>query len=225
MTAIAIVVAVVCALLAYLLVEADRKNSKLVAENSQLKGLMEAMQEITDKAVGAQKEQASKDTEAKQKPVTVDSIRTALRFNGFSPEVPDASNWGTIFFKDGETTLRINAENLPFIGIEVGFALEKPKDETLLRQAATDVTSRMYIGKAYITENAEAVIFSAEMFLDSYVHLRDNLKQYIGILHSANDRFFETYNALTVKKKEEREAVFSGTSFIQDSTPSSKVQS
>ena len=78
---------------------------------------------------------------------------------------------------------------------------------------------------AYVTENAEAVIFSAETLLDSYVHLRDNLKQYIGILHSANDRFFETYNALTVKKKEEREAVFSGTSFIQDSTPSSKVQS
>lgn len=225
MTAIAIVVALVCALLAYLLVEEDKKNSKLVVENSQLKGRMEAMQEITDKAVASQKEQASEDIEAKQKPVTVDSIRTALRFNGFSPEVPDASNWGTIFFKDGDTTLRINAENLPFIGIEVGFALEKPKDETLLRQAATDVTSRMYIGKAYVTENAEAVIFSAETLLDSYVHLRDNLKQYIGILHSANDRFFETYNALTEKKKEEREAVFSGTSFIQDSTPSSKVQS
>lgn len=225
MTIIAIVITLVCALLAYLLVKKGKKDSMLVLENNQLKGRVDALQEITDKVVASQKALTNEDAEAKQKPVTVDSIRTALRFNGFSPEVPDANNWSTVFFKDGDTTLRINADNMPFIAIEVGFGLEKPKDEALLKQAAADITSHMYIGKAYITDNAETVIFSAEVLLDSYVHLRDNLKQYIGILRSANDRFFETYNILTEKKKEEREAIFSGNSFIQDSTHSSKVQS
>jgi hypothetical protein len=224
MLAIIFVLALVCALLAYLLIGKDKKNSKLLVENSALNSRLETLKEISDIAVADSKNVVLEDSDARQKPLDIASVRTALRFNGFTPEIPDTNEPNVVLFKEGNTQLRFNAQNLPFVSLEVGFGLDNTKDEALLRQAASEVTSHMYIGKVEIVDNAEAIIFSAEFLCDSYVYLRDNFKQYLGILHSANDRFFEVYNILTEKQKEEREAVFSGRSFVQ-SSQQNKVQS
>ena len=92
-------------------------------------------------------------------------------------------------------------------------------------QAAADVTSRMFIGKAYIMGDAEAIIFSVELLCDSYMHLRNNIKQYLDILSDINKRFYEAHEALKERRKEEREAVFSGNCYVQDSPAAHKVQS
>lgn len=92
-------------------------------------------------------------------------------------------------------------------------------------QAAADVTSQMFIGKAYIMGDAEAIIFSVELLCDSYMHLRNNLKQYLDILSDINKRFYEAHEALKERQKEEREAVFSGNCFVRDSPEVNKVQS
>jgi hypothetical protein len=73
--------------------------------------------------------------------------------------------------------------------------------------------------------DAEAIIFSVELLCDSYMHLRNNLKQYLDILSDINKLFYEAHEALKERQKEEREAVFSGNCFVRDSPEVNKVQS
>lgn len=212
----------VCAVLAYLLVSEFKKRSNLLEEYCEIK----ARQELAAEAASKHPE-FKEDAEAREKPVSVESIRTALRFNGISPEIPDTHEPDIVHFKIGDTKFRINAEHLPFMSIEVGYGLKnEPKEDTaLMYQAAADVTSRMFIGKAYIMGDAEAIIFSVELLCDSYMHLRNNLKQYLDLLSDINKRFYEAHEALKERRKEEREAVFSGNCFVQDSPAAHKVQS
>ena len=215
--------AVTCFVLAYLLYSENDKRTKLFENYCEIK----ARQEIAAEAADSRRAEISDDTEARKKPMSVDSIRTALRFNGISPEIPDTHEPDIIHFKIGDTKYRINAEHLPFMSIEVGYGLRnEPKEETaLMYQAAADVTSQMFIGKAYILGDAEAIIFSVELLCDSYMHLRNNLKLYLDILSDINKRFYEAFEALKERRKEEREAVFSGNCFVQDSPAAHKVQS
>lgn len=214
--------AVFCAVLAYLLVNEFKKRSNLLEEYCEIK----ARQDLAAEAEFKHPE-IKEDADARQKPMSVESIRTALRFNGISPEIPDTHEPGIVHFSIGDTKFRINAEHLPFMSIEVGYGLKnEPKEDTaLMYQAAADVTSRMFIGKAYIMGDAEAIIFSVEFLCDSYMHLRNNLKQYLDILSDINKRFYEAHEALKERRKEEREAVFSGNCYVQDSPAAHKVQS
>ena len=214
--------AVACAVLAFLLVNEFKKRSNLLEEYCEIK----ARQDLAAEAASRHPE-INEDAEAREKPVSVESIRTALRFNGISPEIPDMQEPEIVHFTIGDTKYRINGEHLPFMSIEVGYGLKTaPKeDSAILYQAAADVTSRMFIGKAYIMGDAEAIIFSAELLCDSYMHLRNNLRQYLDILSDVNKRFYEAQEALKERRKEEREAVFSGNCFVQDSPAAHKVQS
>ena len=211
---------IVCAVLAYLLVSEFKKRTNLLEEYCEIK----ARQDLAAEADTRHPED-NEDVEARQKPISVDAIRTALRFNGISPEIPDTHEPNVIHFKIEDTYFRINAEHLPFVSIEVGYSLKKePKEDTsLMYQAAMDVTSQMFIGKAYIMGDAEAIIFSVELLCDSYMHLRNNLKQYLDLLSDINKRFYEAHEALKERRKEEREAVFSGNCFVQESPAAHKV--
>lgn len=207
-------------------------NGRLTRHNAlldkQVKDLQNLVSAIEPEPV-QEASPASEPAEAEQaeKPITVESIRTALRFNGISPEIPDTHEPGIVHFSIGDTKFRINAEHLPFISIEVGYGLrnEPLGDTTLMYQAAAEVTSRMFIGKAYIMGDAEAIIFSVELLCDSYMHLRNILKQYLDILSDINKRFYEVHEALKERQKEEREAVFSGNCFVRDFPEVNKVQS
>ena len=95
----------------------------------------------------------------------------------------------------------------------------------LLENAASQITSCMYIGKAFLTENADGVIFSTEMICDSYVHLRDNLKHYLAIINDTKNHFFDTYSSLKEKREAEMKALLSGNDFSQSTASKSKVQS
>ena len=210
--------AVVCAVLAYLLYSGEKKRTKLFEDYCEMKARMELKTE-------AKQQDIEKDTEARQKPLSVESIRTALRFNGISPEIPDTHEPAVVHFEMNNTKFRINTEHLPYLSIEVGYGLsEPPKYKELLYSSAADVTARMYIAKAYIMGDAEVVIFSTEMLCDSYTHFRNNLKQYLDILDEIKKAFHESYEALKEKLTKDQEDVFSGKSYI-NRRPRSKVQS
>ena len=98
-------------------------------------------------------------------------------------------------------------------------------DVTHHHRAAGEVTQNLIIGKAYVVGEGNGVVFSAEFIGDSYVYFRDNLKQLLTVLQEAQQRFFQTLDSLKKKREEEREAVFSGKCFVQDSAVARKVQS
>lgn len=183
-----------------------RQNALLDKQANDLRDLVSAIGSEPDQEISTSPEPA--ETDQAEKPLTIESIRNALRFNGFSPEIPDTHEPYVVHFNIGDTKYRLNAEHLPFLSIGVGYGLgnEPKEDVALMRQAAADVTSRMFIGKAYILGDAEAIIFSVEMLCDSYMHLRNNLKQYLDILSEIYKRFYEAHEALKKRRKEEREA-------------------
>ena len=201
-----------------------RQNALLDKQANDLRDLVSAIESEPDQEISTSSEPA--ETDQAEKPLTVESIRTALRFNGFSPEIPDTHEPGIIYIKNDNISCRVVATHLPFISLEAGFKLDEPQeDQALLHRAAGEVTQNLIIGKAYVVGEGNGVVFSAEFIGDSYVYFRDNLKQLLTVLQEANKRFFQTLDSLKKRREEEREAVFSGNCFVQDSAVAHKVQS
>lgn len=226
MVSISIILVLLCIVLSCFLLFEGREKAKLAELYGVMRGRVEAHEEAAEKAASSESEQKEEDHLASSKPLSTTSVRTALRFNGFSPETGDSSEPNIIYFKIGDTSYRANADHLPLLSLEVGHRLDEPKENIdLLCEAASEVTSKMYVAKACIAgEDAEVVIISAEFICDTYTYLRDNLKEYLHLVRDAHKRFFGTYESLKQKRKDEREAVFSGRSFIPHSTQN-KVQS
>lgn len=166
--------------------------------------------EDTAKKHQTEADKEEEDKEFAKKPVTIESVRTALRYNGYSPEIVDThlDDWQIVKFKINETLFRIDTSRLPFLIMELGYRLN-PVDEQveLMRRAAAEVSAGIFIAKVNILENGQAVVFNVEFISDSYHHLRDNFRQYLEIIIEAHKRFFETYDML----KEEREKILQAT--------------
>lgn len=226
MIIVAIILAGVCALLATVLMRGEKKNTALLAENNQLKGRVDTMREAALKAEAKEKAEARGNEDASVKPLSVQSIRTALRFNGFSPEITDTSEPDIVKFDYEDTHIRIEGGHLPYLSISAVFALNKPEEnKALLQRAADEIVSRMFVGKAFLIDDGNAVVFSVE-FIADYMYLRNNLKEYVRIMMETARRFYETYDQLKGQQKKDQDAVFSGESFIQDSqSKSKKIQS
>ena len=192
-----------------------RKNALLEKQVHDLQELVSAVNPDSEQEPSL--EQGEFGDNLAEKPVTVESIRTALQFNGISPEPPGSDDRSIILFTVGETHFRIVATNLPFLSIEMGFYLDRDKEDlSLLRQGAAEITASTFIGKACIVGNGEAIIYSTELLCDSYAHFRDNLKQYLHILHDTYTKVHDTYDKLKEQKKADMEAVFSGRGFIRE---------
>lgn len=144
------------------------------------------------------------DAEEAKAPLTVDSVRTALRKNGFHPEGPDANpeERQLLAFNIQDTRFHVDVTRLPFLSLELGYSLDPAtEDIDLLYKAAYEVTSGIFVGKAVILGEGQAVLFQAEMMCDSYVHLRDNFKRYLDIVIETQKRFYDTYQKLKDEKK------------------------
>ena len=159
------------------------------------------------KAVSDKKE----DKEVVKKPLNAESVRIALRYNGFSTEIVDThlEDWQTVRFKVEETFFRIDTARLPFMTLEVGFRMGKDEDVDLMERAARDVTAGIFVGKANVLRGEEesAIVFQADFIADTYLYFRDNFKEYLNIVIETHKRFFDTYNNLKEEKKKELDQV------------------
>ena len=226
MTIIATILALACALLAALLQRGEKRNTALLAENNQLRGRVDTMREAALRAEAKEKAEVQENEDASVKPLSVQSIRTALRFNGYSPEITDTSEPDIVRFDHNDTHVRIDGSHLPCLSISACFALREPEENmALLQQAADEVVSRMFVGKAFLVDEGKAVVFSVE-FIADYMYLRNNLRDYMRILMDTGYRFYESCDQLKGRQKKDQEAVFSGESFIQGpQSKSKKIQS
>ena len=146
-----------------------------------------------------------------RKPLNTESVRIALRYNGFSPEISgtDLDDWETVRFKVEDTFFRIDTSHLPFLTLELGFRMAKEEDVDLMYRAAREVTVGIFIGKVNILRGEEesAVVFQAEFIADGYLYFRDNFKEYLNIVIETHKRFFDTYNNLKEEKKKDLDLV------------------
>lgn len=150
--------------------------------------------------------ETSSQEKAKNKQVTLESVRLAVRYNGFSPEIIDthANGWTIVSFKVEDTIIRIDTSRLPYLVFQLVYSFKlEDYDTELLSCAASEVTSRMLIGKVVLNLENKLLSFDAEMLCHSYQQLRDDFKGYLNILFETQTHFTETYERL----KEEKEKV------------------
>ena len=167
----------------------------------------------------ADKEEAEK--EVAKKPVTIESVRIALRYNGYSPEIVDTylDDWQIVKFKINDTLFRIDTSRLPFLTLELGYKLNPEEEEVeLMRRAAAEVSAGIFIAKVNIHGDGNAVVFNVEFICDNYLHLREYFKQYLEIIIEAHKRFFETYDKMKEEKKKLLEAAQSFKPSITESS-------
>ena len=164
-----------------------------------------------------------------RKPLTAESVRTALRYNGFSPEIVDThlDDWQAVRFKVEETFFRIDTSRLPLLTLETGFRMDKDEDVELMERAAREVTAGIFVGKAKVLRGEEesAVVFQAEFIAVSYLYFRDSFKEYLNIVIETHKRFYETYENLKEEKKKELDQVDRVINQVRSGTESKKVMS
>ncbi len=223
-----IILATLLVAMVILLALEDRKSDRLLAEKAVLQKQADDLRDVItavhkDDEAREKAEESDEPSVDCQKPLTVESIRTALRFNGYSPGTPDPDAPEDVIFKKDEFNIRIMTARLPFVSIISGCPLDKIEASlSLLQKAAEEVTKRMYIGKVFLTDDEELVLFSVEFLSDSYVQFRDRLNDYLQIVTDTGVHFFDAVKRLEMDAKKERESVFSGESFLQAAQANSK---
>ena len=182
---------------------------------------------LEDKAKAASDKKEEK--ESVKRPLNAESVRIALRYNGFSPEIVDThlNDWQAVRFKVEETFFRIDTSRLPLTTLEMGFRMDKDEDVDLMERAAREVTAGIFVGKANILRGEEesAVVFQAEFIADSYLYFRDNFKEYLNIVIETHKRFYETYDNLKEEKKKELDQVDRVINQVRSGKESKKVMS
>ena len=164
-----------------------------------------------------------------KKPLNLESVRIALRYNGFSPEIQSTNldDWQTVKFKIEGTPFRIDTSRLPFLTLDMGFRMGKEEDIDLMYRVAREVTTGIFVGKVSIlrSEEESAVLFQAEFIADGYLYFRDNFKQYLDIVIETQKRFFDIYNKLKEEKAKELEQVDQMMTQTRSGSDSKKVLS
>lgn len=166
-------------------------------------------------------ERMETDKEAEKKHLSIESVRIALRYNGYTPEIngTNVDDWQVVNFKINDTSFRIDTSRLPFLTLQLGYRLDPDKEDVeLMRRAAAEVTGGIFIAKVNIHGEGQGVVFSAELLCDNYIHLRDNLKRYLEIVIESHRRFFELYESMKEEKRKVLEAAQSFKSAMGDNS-------
>lgn len=135
--------------------------------------------------------------------VTLAHILSALRYNGFAPELEDLYHDGTrtIKFKQNIMLFRIDTTQLPYLSLGTACQIDPTKEDMdLLCQAAREVTENTFMSKVFVWEKEQLIGFQVEMFCDSYMYFRDNLKLFMDNITRTCGRYFETYDKLKEEK-------------------------
>ncbi|MBR5175074.1 MAG: hypothetical protein IKW89_03975 [Bacteroidales bacterium] len=195
---------------------ANRANKTLEGKVDSLQKTMDGalvrvmrMEESMKMAKRDEAEKVESDKEAEKKHLSIESVRIALRYNGYSPDIngTNLDDWQIVNFKIEDTLFRIDTSRLPFLTLELGYRLDPEKEDVeLLRRAAAEVTGGIFIAKVNIHGEGQGVVFCAEFICDNYIHLRDNLKRYLEIVIEAQRRFFDTYEKMKTEKQKVLEA-------------------
>ena len=165
---------------------------------------MPAPQEATDK-----KEEivAVPDSET-TKPVTIESVRTALRYNGISPEILDTHDPSSVRFTFNELKYRLNLERLPFASIQLIFGIDKEDDADLMKEVAQQVSLRSYGASVFVIPEDSCYFICMDFYADTYLDLRNNIRFFLGAVENTCRYFHERYGKFKEqKKKSSQEAI------------------
>lgn len=202
---------VVCVILLVMLSVKDNKNTALVAENSLMKGRMEALQE---KSVQAE-------PVVMNDPLSPDGIEEAVRHMGY---VPDKSENWVRFMVAGEPYY-VETERLPSVFLIRQFSVDtKEWEMDLLKHAAHLMSDELIMVKATFDEDEQGTglrFFVAALDANN-ASFRENLPKYLSIIEDGRRKMHEIYEQLV---KEKRDAAMTINPFLPAGPQENKVMS
>ena len=207
-TIISIIVAAVLAILLVDRILANRKLSEQMARQQETN--LELLKRIPVSDAGSAEG---------PKPLTVDTIVEAVRFNGFIPE----KNKETVSFRAHGENYQIEAERLPLFFIVKGFNVNTEEwDLDLMREAAAKMSDEIAIVKADVSDDGKTLRFFVGAHDRNYESFRDNLTSYLSILESGQRFFRDEYDRM---EKEQENAALSTQPIVPSARTDTKVMS
>ena len=184
--------AAISAVMLVLLLREDKKNDKLIEENTWLNA-----------KIGTLNEQIEKDgVPAVNVALTVEGIMDAVRFAGYVPEQDDT--W-VRFMVSGESFL-IDTHRLPQLFVVRDYIVDtKEYDLDLLKHAAHMMSDDLIMVKAVFLEDEKSCTlrFFVAAMDRNYASFKENLLSYINLIQEGRNRMGAMYDNLDKEKKEE----------------------
>ncbi|MBR5677178.1 MAG: hypothetical protein IKX20_03470 [Paludibacteraceae bacterium] len=160
------------------------------------------------------------------KPVTIESVRSALRYNGISPEILDTHEPDIIKFTFNDRKYRLNLGRLPFVNIMLVFGIDKEDDADLMRDAAQYVSLRSYGASVFVIPEDGCFLISTDVYADSYLYLRNNIRFFLEVVENTGGYFYSRYEELREqKKKSSQDAINAALIAAQNDMTGKKVPS
>lgn len=135
------------------------------------------------------------------KPVTVESVRSALRYNGISPEILDTHEPDVIKFTFNGRKYRLNLGRLPYVNILLVFGIDKEDDAELMKEAAQYVSLRSYGASVFVIPEDGCFLISTDVYADTYLYLRNNIRFFLEVVENTGGYFYSRYEELKEQKK------------------------
>ena len=211
MLTLTIILGVACVLLLVMLSFQDNKNTKLLLDNSLMKGRMETLQErITEKESIAPNEH-----------LTADGIEEAIRHAGY---VPDREEHWIRFMVSGEP-FYVETRRLPSVFIIRQYGVDTNEWEMdLLKHAAHLMSDELIMVKATFDEDKDGTglrFFVASLDANN-ASFQENLTRYIGIIDDGRQKMHEIYEQLV---KEKSDVALTVNPFLPENQSENKVMS
>ena len=146
--------------------------------------------------------------EDSNKPVTIESVRTALRYNGISLEILDSHDPDMFKVTYNGSKYRLNLSKLPFITILLVFGIDKDDDVELMQEAAQFVSIRAYGACVFVVPEEDCYFIGTDVYADTYLYLRNNIRFFLEVIENTGRYFYGRYEELKEqKKKSSKEAI------------------
>ena len=165
-----------------------------------LVGKMSALQEATEK-----KEKVKGLPEIDPfEPLSIESVRTALRYNGILPDNQDPDEPEVLFFAFNGRHYRVCLGGLPFVTIQLVFRLNEKEERNieLMKEAALDVSLRAYGACVHVVPEKQYFLIEADIYADTYLYLRNNIRFYAGLVENTASFFYDHFEDLQKERKQ-----------------------
>lgn len=187
--------------------EEDKLTDEIRSLNNtmhQIASKMPSLQELSEN----KEEVVAVAKEASTKPVTIESVRTALRYNGIPSEIPDPEEPDNLRVTFNGSKYRLGCSKLPFITILWFFGIDKEHDVELMKEAAQYVSIRAYGACVFVVPEENCYFIGTDIYADSYLYLRNNIRFFLEVVENTGRYFYNRYEELKdQKKKSSKEAV------------------
>ena len=160
------------------------------------------------------------------KPVTIESVRSALRYNGISPEILDTHEPDIIKFTFNDRKYRLNLGRLPYVNIMLVFGIDKEDDAELMKEAAQYVSLRSYGASVFVIPEDGCFLIGTDVYADTYLYLRNNIRFFLEVVENTGRYFYDRYEELKEqKKKSSQDAINAALIAAQNDMTGKKVPS